>query len=232
MVRTYEVNDIGEFEVVTEDKTGRQLYTFDIDQASDSNCDSVGCIGNWPALLVKNGEVAQAPYSFITRDDGNLQWAINGKPLYLFTPDAEAGDQRGEGAGDVWYVARPAPMRLSELEGIGQGFVAHRLDIESSDLNDTSKEGFTLYNFGNDEANSGVSTCTGGCADVWPPLYAQSADQAYGSYSVIERNDAEGTVTYQWAYAGMPLYFFRNDNAVGEANGHDVNNFSVASVSP
>lgn len=232
VVKTYEVNDLGEFEVVTEDKSDRQLYTFDVDEAGDSNCDSTGCIGNWPALLVKNGEVAEAPYSFLTRDDGNQQWAINGKPLYLFTPDTEAGDQRGEGAGDVWYVARPAPMRLANIDGLGEGFVAHRLDIEASELNDTAKEGFTLYNFGNDEANSGVSTCTGGCADVWPPLYAKSADQASGSYTIIERNDGANEVTYQWAYAGMPLYFFRNDTAVGEANGHNVNNFSVVTVNP
>ena len=123
-------------------------------------------------------------------------------------------------------------MRLANIDGLGEGFVAHRLDIEASELNDTAKEGFTLYNFGNDEANSGVSTCTGGCADVWPPLYAKSADQAYGSYTIIERNDEANEVTYQWAYAGMPLYFFRNDTAVGEANGHNVNNFSVVTVNP
>ena len=227
---TLQVDESDEFVVVKEDNSGRQLYTFDSDDAGDSNCDSTGCIGNWPALLVKEGEEAEAPYSILTRDDGYQQWAINGKPLYMFTPDTEEGDQLGEGAGSVWYVARPAPIRLSSIENVGDIFVAHRLDIETGELNDVSKEGFTLYTFGNDVVDSGVSSCTGGCAGVWPPLYAQSPDQAFGEYTVIERNDSEDTITYQWAYAGQPLYFFSNDTAVGDINGDDLNTFSVISL--
>jgi predicted lipoprotein with Yx(FWY)xxD motif len=227
---TMEVNDAGEFEVVTENKSGRQLYTFDVDAENDSNCDSVGCIGNWPALLVKDADKVQAPYSYFMRDDGYMQWAINGKPLYLFTPDTEAGDQTGEGVGNVWYIARPAPMRLETIDGIGEGFVVHRLDIDASEFNDPTKEGFTLYNFGNDVAGSGVSACTGGCANVWPPLYAKGPEQAKGGYSVIERTNDAGELRYQWAYAGLPLYFFRDDTEAGQANGHELNTFTVATV--
>lgn len=230
LVKTLEVSSDDLFEVLNEDKSDRQLYTFDNDIANDSNCDSLGCIGNWPALLVKEGEQAQAPFSSFTRDDGYEQWSINGKPLYLFTPDTQAGDQLGEGAGNVWYIARPAPMRLEAINSIGEGFVAHRLDIETSELIDVAKEGFTLYTFANDTVGSGVSNCTGGCAAVWPPLFAQSPEQAFGAYTIIERTDAEGTVQYQWAYAGKPLYFFRDDLAVGDANGHEVNGFTVATV--
>lgn len=228
--KTLQVNDDNEFVVIEEDNSGRQLYTFDVDGANDSNCDSTACIGNWPALLVKETDQVQAPFSIVIRDDGYQQWALNGKPLYLFTPDTIEGDQLGEGIGGVWYIARPASMRLSTIDGVGEGFVAHRLDIESSDLNDVTKEGFTLYTFGNDVADSGVSACSGGCATVWPPLYAKADSQAYGAYTIIQRSDGDGNPALQWAYAGKPLYFFKDDTAIGQANGNNQNTFVVATV--
>ena len=165
IVRTLEVNANDEFEVVESDKTGLQLYVFDVDLADTSNCDSTGCIGNWPALLAMQGDEAQAPFSLFERSDGYMQWAINGKPLYYFTPDTNAGDQLGEAVGDVWWIARAAPMRLANFSGIGSAFVANRLDINGSSRNDVTREGFTLYTFDNDVAGSGESVCTGGMCD-------------------------------------------------------------------
>lgn len=225
---TYSVNDVDEFVSVLQDTSGRQLYTFDNDDAEQSACNSLGCIGNWPALLVKSTDSLEAPYSAFEREDGSQQIALNGKPLYLFTPDTQAGDQNGEGAGDVWFVARPAPMKLAEIEGQGAGFVAHRLDIQTNELNDLGKEGFTLYTFNNDVADSGVSNCTGGCAAVWPPLYADGPTQSLGSYSVIERLNAANETVYQWAYNGKPLYFFRDDDTQADSNGLVNPNFQIA----
>ena len=42
----------------------------------------------------------------ITRDDGSMQWAYDGKPLYTFKMDEKPGDMKGDGMKDVWHVMR------------------------------------------------------------------------------------------------------------------------------
>ena len=78
--------------------------------------------------------------------------------------------------------------------------------------------GLTLYTFDDDIKDSGMSTCFDGCAVTWPPLYATNPEQAFGEYSVISRAE-DNTTTYQWAYKGLPLYFFTGDSQVGDTNG-------------
>ena len=89
------------------DASGRALYTFDKDAASKSNCNG-GCAAAWPPFLVKEGELAPVEVRVITRDDGTRQWAIDGKPLYFFAADAQAGEAKGDGQGGVWHVIRGA----------------------------------------------------------------------------------------------------------------------------
>ena len=49
-----------------------------------------------------------AGYTVITRDDGKMQWAYNGAPLYYYSKDAKAGDKTGDGfANGNWKLARP-----------------------------------------------------------------------------------------------------------------------------
>ncbi len=44
-------------------------------------------------------------YSVITRKDGSLQWAYDGKPLYTWIKDKEPGQTTGDGLGGKWHVA-------------------------------------------------------------------------------------------------------------------------------
>ena len=92
------------------DASGRTLYTFDKDAANKSNCNG-GCAAAWPPFLVKDGDRTAANFSVITRDDGAGQWALNGKPLYLFAADVRSGDAKGDGQGGVWHVIRSASKR-------------------------------------------------------------------------------------------------------------------------
>ena len=87
------------------DASGRTLYTFDKDASNKSNCND-GCAANWPPFLVKEGDSNPATFNVITRDDGTKQWALNGKPLYFFAADAQAGEAKGDGKGGVWHVIR------------------------------------------------------------------------------------------------------------------------------
>jgi predicted lipoprotein with Yx(FWY)xxD motif len=78
------------------------------------------------------------------------------------------------------------------------------------------ENGMTLYTFTKDSA--GKSVCNDDCAVKWPPLKADEADAVSGDYSIIERDDN----SYQWAYKGMPLYFWIKDKAAGDTTGEGV----------
>ena len=94
----------------------------------------------------------------------------------------------------------------------------------------TGPDGMTLYYFGNDEP--GVSNCTGGCLENWPPLMADAVTvnplAVPGEVSLIERDEG-----MQVAYNGMPLYYWANDAAPGDTSGQNVGNvWWVANLEP
>jgi predicted lipoprotein with Yx(FWY)xxD motif len=84
------------------------------------------------------------------------------------------------------------------------------------------ENGMTVYVFTQDVKDSGTSACTGGCLQTWPALTVPDGvtptggDGVTGTLGTIERAD-DGT--YQVTYNGLPLYFFKNDAAPGDANG-------------
>src|SRR5690554_5506421 len=81
----------------------------------------------------------------------------------------------------------------------------------------TDKEGMTLYIFTRD--STGVSNCAGNCAVNWPFFMAADDATASGKFSVITRGDG----SRQWAYDGMPLYYWIGDTQPGDVNGQGVN---------
>jgi predicted lipoprotein with Yx(FWY)xxD motif len=90
--------------------SGHTLYTFDKDAANKSSCND-GCAATWPPFLVKDGDNVPVEFRVITRDDGTKQWAVNGKPLYFFAADVQAGEAKGDGKGGVWHVVRGESKR-------------------------------------------------------------------------------------------------------------------------
>jgi predicted lipoprotein with Yx(FWY)xxD motif len=81
--------------------------------------------------------------------------------------------------------------------------------------------GMTVYNFTQDTKDSGKSACTGNCAATWPALTVPAGGTptagtgVTGKLATITRDDGSLQVTYN----GLPLYFFKNDKAPGDANG-------------
>jgi predicted lipoprotein with Yx(FWY)xxD motif len=93
------------------DSTGRTLYHFTRDSENHSVCYDQ-CANVWPPLLVGatdatldgvGGTVGAA-----VRNDGNRQVTYDGMPLYYYATDANAGDTKGQGVGNVWFVVAPA----------------------------------------------------------------------------------------------------------------------------
>jgi len=88
------------------DHKGMTLYTFAKDSASKSMCNDK-CAANWPPLMATAGDKSMGDWTVIKRDDGKMQWAYEGKPLYTFVMDKKAGDMTGEGKMDgAWHVAK------------------------------------------------------------------------------------------------------------------------------
>src|SRR5712664_4280219 len=48
-----------------------------------------------------------------SRSDSSKQTTFRGWPLYFFVGDAKAGDVKGEGVGDVWFVLRDQPYSIA-----------------------------------------------------------------------------------------------------------------------
>lgn len=82
--------------------------------------------------------------------------------------------------------------------------------------------GHALYLFANDA--TGVSNCSGGCAQNWPPLTVAAgtaptaAEGVSGTLDAIDRDDGTRQVTLD----GHPLYFFVGDTAAGQTTGDGV----------
>jgi len=196
------------------DGAGRSLYIFDRDTEGVSNC-SGGCLGAWPPLLTDGEPVAlggvDAVLGTITRDDGTLQVTVNDFPAYYWQNDANAGDTLGHGRGSVWWVfnadgspQRPAKVGLAENATLGNIL--------------TDGAGRSLYIFDRDTV--GVSNCSGGCLDAWPPLLTEyppaPLEGVEATLGTVTRDDG----TLQVTVNGMPAYYWQNDANAGDTLGH------------
>lgn len=93
------------------DAQGMTLYWFKNDTAGQSAC-AGECLQKWP-LFYREKVAAPAgtmadEFASITREDGAKQTTFRGYPLYYFIQDKAAGDTKGHGIKDVWYVVDPA----------------------------------------------------------------------------------------------------------------------------
>lgn len=108
-IKTSSAANLGTFLV---DNNGMTLYIFKKDTPGVSAC-SGSCVTLWPPLAAANGAAPQAgtgvsgTLGTITRADGIVQVTYNNQPLYYFSGDKAAGDTKGQGIGNVWYVIAP-----------------------------------------------------------------------------------------------------------------------------
>lgn len=85
---------------------GMTLYTFDKDTpGSGKSACTGGCASLWPPLTVTSAP-SDKSFSTVKRDDGSMQLAYEGKPLYRYSADKKAGDRNGDNFKDIWHVAK------------------------------------------------------------------------------------------------------------------------------
>jgi predicted lipoprotein with Yx(FWY)xxD motif len=90
------------------DASGKTLYVFTKDGVN-STCTGA-CIAKWPAFgpdypLKTPSLLDLGNFGPVTRDDGIVQSAYMGRPLYYYSGDGLPGDVTGQGFNGVWYVA-------------------------------------------------------------------------------------------------------------------------------
>jgi len=91
---------------VLTDADGMTLYTYAPDEPGMSNCTGL-CAVFWPPAEAAEGAVPHDGFTLVPRENGTMQWAYEGQPLYGFLKDIYAGDVNGDGEDDVWFAARP-----------------------------------------------------------------------------------------------------------------------------
>ena len=90
----------------------------------------------------------------------------------------------------------------------------------------TDSEGRTLYLWEADKSSS--STCSGACAQAWPPLTTKAAPKAGAGVQAsllgtTKRDDGTMEVTYD----GHPLYYFAGDSSPGQTSGQGNDGFGA-----
>ncbi len=109
---TLQVREDATLGPILTDANGNTLYRFTNDEPGTSKCVDA-CAGNWPPLLVGEsatpvaGDGVTGTIGTITRPDGTTQVTYNDMPLYFFVNDATAGETKGQGVRNIWYVVHP-----------------------------------------------------------------------------------------------------------------------------
>ena len=197
---------------------GFTIYAFEDDAGGQSNCNDP-CSETWQPV---DGDTAiditvdDDQFDTITREDGDEQLTLNGRPLYRFANDANPGDANGDGVGDVWFAVSADDVAPADDD---RGAVA----VGHTDLGPTlvDGEGRTLYAFKNDafiNEAEGQSNCNDTCAEAWPPVPGGIAvDDAgiTGQIRTVTRRDGSS----QLAIGDWPLYTSARDTKAGDLTG-------------
>jgi predicted lipoprotein with Yx(FWY)xxD motif len=150
----------------------------------------------------------------------NRWWAAGGLTAIAFAATACGNSPYGpSGAGSA---SGPAPRSQAAAPSSSAVTVTLKTAPASAGTILASAGGYVLYYFTQDKRGSGVSTCTGNCASLWPPLtgtvQAPAGVALPGPLGMITRADGTKQVTIN----GYPIYLYEGDHAPGQANGNDM----------
>jgi predicted lipoprotein with Yx(FWY)xxD motif len=114
-------------------------------------------------------------------------------------------------------AAPPAEESAAAPAEAGSAVAARAAESELGQIL-VGENGMTLYGFTND--TDGTSTCSGTCAEAWPPVlvdpdWTVGPGLDTGIFSTIPRDDG----TQQLVAGRWPLYYYSGDSAPGDVNG-------------
>jgi predicted lipoprotein with Yx(FWY)xxD motif len=138
-----------------------------------------------------------------------------------------AAGSTGSAAGSSGLTAAPAPSSASAAAAGATGAAGTAtgdLATASTSLGTVVVDGAgkTAYFYDKDVAGSGTSTCTGGCATLWPAVDAASAQPEVsgvtGTVGTIPGVDGHPQLTID----GRPVYTYAGDSGPGDVTGQGV----------
>lgn len=157
--------------------------------------------------------------------------AILGATAASFSLAGCIGDDGGDGGDDGTTTSTDAPTETqgttddsmgTTTTSTGGPTVSLRSHPELGDIL-VGPDGLTLYMFDQDTEGEAASTCSGGCADVWPPLTVEETpapgDGVSAPLETFEREDGSTQVMA----GGWPLYYYAQDSDPGDVEGQGVN---------
>ncbi|GAB1858206.1 hypothetical protein MHTCC0001_30430 [Flavobacteriaceae bacterium MHTCC 0001] len=209
---------------------GFTLYFFSNDSKTVSNCND-NCSGNWPAFyaaeLTLDTGLNASDFATITRTDGSKQTTFKGWPLYTFANDGAAGDINGDGAGGVWYVAKPDyTVMMVSAQLVGKDSNGNETNLKSdytpgeeNTFYMVDAEGNTLYGFIND--TNGVNNFTKDDFSnngAWP-IFETSLKSIPSILNASDFDSIDVFGRQQLTYKGWPLYYFGQDIQRGDNYG-------------
>ncbi len=93
------------------DPSGRTTYVLSNDTTTSLACTvASGCTGVWPIVAPPSTALTTGFTVYVRSDNGVMQLAYNGHPLYTYAGDSAAGQVNGNGIvsfGGTWTVTRP-----------------------------------------------------------------------------------------------------------------------------
>jgi predicted lipoprotein with Yx(FWY)xxD motif len=98
------------------DARGHALYMRSSDPSGKSSCYGA-CSATWPPFLTTLKPLAGSGIDAkllgtTKRRDGKLQVTYSGHPLYFYVDDAKAGQVKGQGTANVWWLVSPVGKKL------------------------------------------------------------------------------------------------------------------------
>jgi len=129
----------------------------------------------------------------------------------------------GSGSSPSYGAAKPSTSNSSNSSAAAS-VVSTKTSSLGTFLVDANGRALYLW----DADHGTTSTCSGACAQAWPPLTTTSTPKASGKVKATllgttKRADGSREVTY----AGHPLYTFAGDTQAGQTTGQGSNGFGA-----
>lgn len=182
--------------VTLADKAGMTLYTSKQDVGGKPAC-GTACARTWPPVLAAAGSAATGPWSVVRRDDGQLQWAYENRPLYTYIADEGPAHVEGNGVTDraaVVLLAVPTPPEGIKIVTTPEGPVY-------VDRNGMSLYWMTCHEENNDRLSCAREGDTGG---IWNGLCG-GPDRCANSFRLIKVTDETRKEDALWKIRSVDL---------------------------
>jgi predicted lipoprotein with Yx(FWY)xxD motif len=129
-------------------------------------------------------------------------------------PDTATSRTGGTGGGAPAPATSSAPAKTGALQ------VMKVAQVDGFAPFVTNEKGRTVYRFDQDKANPPTTTCVDKCAETWQPMLAPDGVEVRegideSQVGTIERPDGGKQLTLK----GWPLYYFKDDLALGQTAG-------------